>query len=288
MTLQEILALHPKNKLDVLAKSKAATLWQPVALQESKHAIYVLDFVGLEYYEDKVNRGLDWVSGDPITAEMVARRLSWAEGAPVTVYINSQGGSMLEGQAIYNLLKQYSGHVTVKIIGIAASAASLIAMGGDEIEIAPNGTLMIHNAMCPWFGNRHDFAALVENLKVFDNSMAKIYQEKTGLAIDELLAYMDKETYFNAQEALQKGFVHRIFEENALPVLEGTGVALAARVKVDSLLAQLGLQPDERLALLSAVQGGGSHVESSQSDGDGDGVDLSLLAMQLNLAALSV
>ena len=185
---------------------------------------------------------------------------------------------MLEGQAIYNLLKQYSGHVTVKIIGIAASAASLIAMAGDDIEISPNGTVMIHNSLCEWFGNRRDFEALIETMLVFDQAMANIYKEKTGLDVEELMALMDAETYFNAPEALAKGFVTRIYEE-PVPVLDGQSVSLAAQIKVDALLAQCGLKVDERKALLAQIKSGSEPEQSIETKS-------ALMAMQLQLSAL--
>ncbi|WP_367672858.1 Clp protease ClpP, partial [Serratia symbiotica] len=82
---------------------------------------------------------------------------------------------------IYNLLREYPGKVTVKVLGLAASGASIIAMAGDEIQIGRGAFLMIHNCWVVAVGNRHDFAAMAENMAPFDNAMADIYSARSGL-----------------------------------------------------------------------------------------------------------
>ncbi|WP_034085582.1 head maturation protease, ClpP-related, partial [Pseudomonas aeruginosa] len=98
----------------------------------------------------------------------------------VTVNINSPGGDVFEGLAIYNLLREHKGKVTVNIIGLAASAASFIAMAGDEIRIGRAAFLMIHNAWLIAMGNRNDLREIADWLEPFDMTLADIYAQRTG------------------------------------------------------------------------------------------------------------
>lgn len=103
------------------------------AATDNDNAISIFDVVGRDYWDEGV------------TAKRISGALRSMNGADVTVNINSPGGDMFEGLAIYNLLREYEGHVTVKVLGIAASAASIIAMAGDDIQIGRGAFLMIHN-----------------------------------------------------------------------------------------------------------------------------------------------
>nr|WP_256372528.1 head maturation protease, ClpP-related [Citrobacter sp. wls829] len=123
-------------------------------------------------------------------------------GADVTVNINSPGGDMFEGLAIYNLLRDYEGKVTVKVLGIAASAASIIAMAGDDIQIGRGAFLMIHNCWVYAMGNRHDFAELANSLGPFDSAMADIYAVRSGLDMETVQKLMDAESYIGGSDAI--------------------------------------------------------------------------------------
>ncbi|VFT21653.1 phage portal protein [Klebsiella pneumoniae] len=135
------------------------------------NSISVFDVIGQDYW------------GEGITAKRIAGALRAMNGADVTVNINSPGGDMFEGLAIYNLLREYEGRVTVKVLGIAASAASIIAMAGDDIQIGRGAFLMIHNCWVYAMGNRLDFAELALSLEPFDTAMADIYAARSGLDI---------------------------------------------------------------------------------------------------------
>lgn len=115
-----------------------------------------------------------------MTAKRIAGALRVMNGADVTVNINSPGGDMFEGLAIYNLLREYQESYG-QVLGIAASAASVIAMAGDDIQIGRGAFLMIHNCWVVAMGNRHDFAELSASLEPFDNAMADIYAARSGL-----------------------------------------------------------------------------------------------------------
>ena len=116
------------------------------AAASDDNTISVFDVIGQDYW------------GEGVTAKRIAGTLRSMNGADVTVNINSPGGDMFEGLAIYNLLREYQGKVTVKVLGLAASAASIIAMAGDDIQIGRGAFLMIHNCWVVAIGNRHDFA----------------------------------------------------------------------------------------------------------------------------------
>lgn len=128
----------------------------------------------------------------------------------VTVDIASDGGDVFAASEIYTLLKKYSGKVTVNIEGLAASAASVIAMAGDQINISPTAQIMIHKAWGTIDGNSDDFAHQATVLNGIDESIAAAYEAKTGMKQTDLLHLMSQETWLTAQEAVDKGFADEI------------------------------------------------------------------------------
>lgn len=128
----------------------------------------------------------------------------------VTVDIASDGGDVFAASEIYTLLKKYSGKVTVNIEGLAASAASVIAMAGDQINISPTAQIMIHKAWGTIDGNSDDFAHQATVLSGIDESIAAAYEAKTGMKQTDLLHLMSQETWLTAQEAVDKGFADEI------------------------------------------------------------------------------
>lgn len=135
----------------------------------------------------------------------------------VDVVINSPGGDVFAGAAIYAYLKAHPGRVVVKIAGIAASIASLIAMAGDEILISRAGYLMIHQ---PWMyarGDAEDMERCARQLREIGAGFAAVYAEKTGRTQEEINALLDAETYMNAESALEMGFADGLWETPRLP-----------------------------------------------------------------------
>lgn len=130
----------------------------------------------------------------------------------ITVRINSPGGDVFDGIAIYNILKQNSARVIVNIDGLAASIASVIAMAGDEIHMADNALMMIHEAWTMGMGNAGDFREIADRLDKVNGSILGTYQKKTGKDQQELADMMAAETWMNAQEALDMGFVDNVGE----------------------------------------------------------------------------
>lgn len=150
--------------------------------------------------------GEDYWSGGGITAKKVAAQLRAIGDRPVEVQVNSPGGDMFEGIAIYNVLREHPQDITIKVMGMAASAASLIAMAGDRIEIGVSSFLMIHNCWVMAMGNRHDMAEVATWLAPFDQAMVDLYALRTSAGADEISAMMDAETWLSGSTAIDKGF----------------------------------------------------------------------------------
>lgn len=165
--------------------------------------------------------GEDWWSGEGFTAKKMAGILRNVGGRDVTVKINSPGGDMFEGMAIYNQLAEYRGRVTVKIMGLAASAASIIAMSGDDVLMGDGSILMIHRAWGAVVGNFHDFSAAGPVFDTFDRSLAAIYAGRTAISEGDIISMMDGPsrnsdgTYFTVAEAIEKNFADGTFDDAA-------------------------------------------------------------------------
>lgn len=216
------------------------------------NTISVFDVIGQDYW------------GEGITAKRIAGALRGMNGADVTVNINSPGGDMFEGLAIYNLLREYEGHVTVKVLGIAASAASIIAMAGDDIQIGRGAFLMIHNCWLYAMGNRHDFAELAQSLEPFDTAMADIYAARSGLDIAAVQKLMDAESYIGGSDAVAKGLADSLLSADA--VSDGDESPAAALRKLDALLAKTNTPRSERRKLIKALTG---NTPGAVTDPDG-------------------
>lgn len=135
---------------------------------------------------------------------------------PLEVIINSGGGDVFTGSEIYSMLKNHKGHVTVKIVGVCASAASMVAMAGDTVEMSPTGLLMIHNAMGWTFGNTQEHEKQIKSLEEANDSIAKAYQNKTGLPLSEIRDLMKEETWFSCDKAIKYGFVDKEMFVNSI------------------------------------------------------------------------
>lgn len=144
----------------------------------------------------------------------VVDALNELNGEDVQVTINSGGGSVYDGSEIYTELKDYPGNVEVRIVGLAASAASVIAMAGDTVRISPTAELMIHNAAMLAVGDHNDMQKASEMLKITNKSISAAYRHKTGLSEEELLNLMEEETWLTAETAKEKGFVDEIMFDN--------------------------------------------------------------------------
>ncbi|ELY3757260.1 Clp protease ClpP [Cronobacter sakazakii] len=211
------------------------------AARDGDNSISIFDVIGADYW------------GEGVTASRIAGALRSLNGADVTVNINSPGGDMFEGLAIYNLLREYDGKVTVKVLGLAASAASIIAMAGDEVQIGRGAFLMIHNCWVCAMGNRHDLAQIATDMAPFDKAMSDIYQARSGLDAATVDKMMDGETYIGGSEAVEKGFADSLL--SADEIADDEESPAAALRKLDALLAKANTPRSERRKLLKALSG---------------------------------
>ena len=146
---------------------------------------------------------------DDITPKKFKAELTAATG-DIAVWLNSPGGDVFAAGQIYTMLKEYEGKVTVKIDGIAASAASVIAMAGDEIVMSPVAMMMIHNPATVIFGEAGDLASGIKMLTEVKESIVNAYEERTGLSRSKISNMMDAETWFSAKKAVELGFADKI------------------------------------------------------------------------------
>ena len=145
-----------------------------------------------------------------ITAQEFITDIKDLKDTPINLRINSLGGDVFDGMAMYNVIKRREAKTTVYIEGIAASIATIISLGADEVVMAENSLFMIHNAWGGTMGEAKDMRKTAENLEKITGELTDIYRKKTGLSYDALAEMMDEETWLNANEALEMGFIDTI------------------------------------------------------------------------------
>lgn len=160
----------------------------------------------------------DWLGIENCNPQKVIDALQEANGEDIEVYINSPGGSVPAGSEIYTELRNYSGKKLIRITGMAASAASVIAEAGES-EISPTGMIMIHNVQTRASGDYHDMDNTGDALRAANQSIINAYVDKTGMSREELQELMDRETYMSAQQAVEYGFIDRIMFSDGIPSL---------------------------------------------------------------------
>ena len=178
---------------------------------------------------------------DEITPQMFRSELNAAEG-DIDLWINSPGGDCYAAAQIYNMLMEYKGNVNVKIDGIAASAASVVAMAGSTVEISPLGMLMIHNPMTVSIGDTHEMERTITFLAEIKESIINSYELKTGLSRAKISRLMDAETWMNAKKAVELGFADSVlYADVQRPLTETADGLIFSRAAVtNSLLSKFG------------------------------------------------
>ena len=179
--------------------------------------------------------------GDEVTPQMFRSELHAAEG-DIDLWINSPGGDCYAAAQIYNMLMEYPGEVTVKIDGIAASAASVVAMAGTIVEMSPLGMLMIHNPMTVSIGDTHEMERTITFLAEIKESIINAYEIKTGLSRAKISRLMDAETWMNAKKAVELGFADSVLYADAQRPLTDTvdGLIFSRAAVTNSLLSKFG------------------------------------------------
>ncbi|PWK65862.1 head maturation protease, ClpP-related [Aminobacter sp. AP02] len=232
--------------------------------------------------------GEDYWSGEGFTAKRMAAALRNIGANPVTVNVNSPGGDMFEGLAIYNLLAEHPAEVTIRVMGIAASAASIIAMAGDKVLMGTGTMIMVHRAWGLALGNHHDFAEASSLFQKFDEAMASIYVERTGLSEAEIFALLDGSskssdgTFMTVTEAIDKGFADGKFEKSsAADAKASVPTKVLAKRRVEAALAAQGMSRKERYEILNEIGGERDAAPTAKRDAGEDEKNLSAISAAL-------
>ena len=178
---------------------------------------------------------------DDVTPQIFKDELMSGSGN-ITVWINSPGGDCVAAAQIYNMLMEYPGNVTVKIDGIAASAASVIAMAGTRVCVSPVSMLMIHNPMTFAFGNTAEMQKAIDMLGEVKESIINAYEIKTGMSRAKLSRLMDAETWMNANKAVELGFADEVLQRDSLEDVEpqaASAMAYSRAEVTNSLMEKL-------------------------------------------------
>lgn len=168
---------------------------------------------------------------------------------PITVWINSPGGDCIAASQIYTMLMDYKGDVTVKIDGVAASAASVVAMAGTKVLIAPTALMMIHNPATMAFGDHADMEKAIDMLSEVKESIINAYELKTGLSRVQLSHMMDDTTWMNAGKAVELGFADGILaDEKHSTDTEGYAFSASAveRALINKISVKAKAEPDQK------------------------------------------
>lgn len=243
--LPEIKAFEAPSALRWDSPSDAMQHWAegPMAAEgDDETTISIFDPIGRDIW------------GDGVTARRISGALRAIGERDVRVRINSPGGDLFEGIAIYNLLRAHPAKVTIEVMGIAASAASVIAMAGDEIRMGPATFLMIHNAWVVVVGNQYDVQDTHAVLVEIDNAMIGLYEARSGLGRKKISDMMRAETYLSAKTAVERGFADAVDDTVPSPSSdgpEGRNSGLMARRQLEALMAQSGMTREARSELLS-------------------------------------
>ena len=177
----------------------------------------------------------EWLDIEHTSPSDINKALEEAKGEDIEVLYNSGGGDVFAGSEIYTSIKDYKGKSVGKIVGIAASAASVAAMGPDVLQISPTAQLMIHNSAMQTRGDNRDLTQDASVLKNIDASIANAYVLKTGMKQEDVLTLMADETWLTAQQAKEKGFADEIMFEGEKKFAASTGNGLLPQNIIDKI-----------------------------------------------------
>lgn len=169
-------------------------------IKDNEATLYLYDVIGYDWWTDSGIRARDWV---PL--------IDGLKADTIHVRIDSPGGDVFDARSIYEALNRHSAKVITHVDGLAASAATMIALAGDEVELAEGGFFMVHNAQGIARGTADDMLAMAALLETVSKSIATDYIRKTGASAEQVKAWMDAETWFNSDQALEAKFVDRIY-----------------------------------------------------------------------------
>lgn len=265
-------------KFETQALSPDFKKFEVKAAAEGNSTISIFDYIG------------DDGEGGGVSAKRIAGALRALQGKPITVEMNSPGGNYFEGVAIYNLLRRHDAAVDVEILGIAASAASVIAMAGDTISIAANAEIMIHEARGLFLGTKSDMRDAIDTLTHIDAAMCETYAARSGRPAADFAAMIEgKDHYFRGQAAIDAGLADLMMDRDAqMPVYSASADSFPSdKESLDQFLAKHKMPRSERRELYRAIgtvmPRAGDPDPATQNAGDEPEPDFTAL-----LTALSV
>lgn len=204
----------------------------------------------------------DWFGIECISPNKVSAALAEADGEEVELNISSNGGDVLAASEIYTALRSYKGNVSGNVVSLAASAASVIACACQPLRISPTAHIMIHNAWLTSSGNKSDKQQDITLLEGIDESIINAYEAKTGQSRDVLADLMNKDSWLNAQKAMEAGFADEIMFEEKVEVNNSLSqiIPKAAVSKLKNLLIKNEIPQNTEMSLtqkkLKALYGG--------------------------------
>lgn len=175
---------------------------------------------------------------DDVTPQLFRDELNAGSG-DITVWINSPGGDCIAAAQIYNMLMEYKGNVTVKIDGIAASAASVIAMAGTKVCVSPVSMLMIHNPSAGIYGNTSEMQKAIKMLDEVKESIVNAYEIKTGMSRTKISHLMDAETWMDANSAVEMGFADEILQRSVTDEIPQVSMVYSQVAVTNSLMSKI-------------------------------------------------
>ena len=275
--LPEIRADHRLAKAGFELRPDAVDRWEPAvcakAGDDSEASISIYDSIG------------ENCEGTGITSKRISAALRSIGAKDVVVNINSPGGDFFEGMAIYNLLREHQGKVTVRVLGVAASVASVIAMAGDEILIGDGAFFMIHNAWAVAVGNRHDMMDSAKLLEPFDAAMAALYAHQTGMSTTEAAAMMDQETWIGAQQAVDDGFATGLLPSSEITKSTQASTKTKPLALIEASMAKAGFSRNSRRDTFKALFSGTPGAAEDATPSAGPEVAASLQSLLNTLRA---
>lgn len=263
--LPEARALPRPQNLQWDAPADVLARWAetPRAAVPGEDTITILDVIGEDFW-----------TGGGFTATRMSAALRSIGNKPVAVQINSPGGDMFEGLAIFNQLRAHPAKVTVEVLGWAASAASIIAMAGDEIVMGLGTFMMVHNAWGVVVGNRHDMSDAADLFAQFDAAIVDIYAARTGADRKTIEALMDAETFMAPSEAVKQGFADRVDDkiggDATGEVSNRAEPAILTRRRMEAALARAGFNRSQRADMLAEISNSVAPRDASRHDAPRD------------------
>lgn len=246
--LPEIKAFDELSGLSFEPDDAILSKWKPGvhAATEDDNTISIYDVIGQDFW-----------TGEGVTSKRISAALRKIGKQDVVVNVNSPGGDFFEGIAIYNLLREHPASVTIKVMGLAASAASVIAMAGDRIEISEVGFLMVHNAWAIAIGNQHDFREAADRLEPFDDAMAGLYANRAGIEKAEAASWMNDETWFNGTQAIEVGLADALLSSEEVEEGANAHMKNIAEIRAaETAMRKGGMSSKQAKTLLARIKSG--------------------------------